>query len=152
MVINPVGISLTLIAFVSAGFVVYRRVTKWPTKIRKEMPAPIPDLPWSTPLAQSPEPVPGLTGIRGEVLTAYLEGRRAIEKAAGIHIEPHITLREFLKLAVTNITATAGQRFAELTKVAEVTLYSAHEPDEGMVVDARQQAADIKKEIYRDVA
>ncbi|HEY41211.1 MAG TPA: hypothetical protein G4O18_05060 [Dehalococcoidia bacterium] len=154
VVINPVGISLTLLAFVSAGFVVYRRVTKWSTRIRAETPAGRPDLPWPTPLAPSPEPESGsgLTGIRSEILTAYLEGRRAIEKATGIHIEPYITLREFLKVVVTNVTAAVGQRFTELTRMAEVTLYSAREPDEGMAADARQQAADIKKEFNRDTA
>jgi hypothetical protein len=152
VVINPVGISLTLIAFVSAGFVVYRRVTKWSTRIRAETPARRPDLPWPTHLAPSPEPGLDLTGVRGEILTAYLEGRRVIEKATGIHIEPHITLREFLKLVITEVNASTGQLFAELTKMAEVTLYSAREPDEGMVAAARQQAADIEKEIDRDTA
>jgi hypothetical protein len=152
MVINPVGISLTLIAFVSAGFVAYRRVTRWSTRVRAETPARKPDLPWPTPLAPSPEVGSGLAGIRGEILTAYLEGRRAVEKASGIHIEPHTTLREYLKQIITEVTATAEQRFTGLTKMAEVALYSAREPDEGMAADARQQAADIEKEINRDAA
>ena len=152
VVVNPMGISLTLIGLVSVGFVVYRRVTTRVVRVGAETPARRPDLPGPPPIVLSPEPWSGLTGIRGEILTAYLEGRGAIERAAGIHMGPHTTLREFLRLAITRVTGAAGQPFAELTAMTEVALYSAHELDESMASHARQYAADIKEGINRDAA
>jgi hypothetical protein len=149
VVVNPMGISLTLIGLVSVGFVVYRRVTARAVRVGADMPGRGPGL---SPVVPSPEPGSDLTGIHGEILTAYLEGRGAVEKAAGIRIGPHTTLREFLRLVIAEVTGNVGQRFSELTAMAEVALYSAHELDESMMTRARQQAADIKEEINRDAA
>ena len=152
VVINPMGISLMLIGLVSVGFVVYWRVTARAVRVGADMPARRPDLSEPTPLVPSPEPGSTLTGILHEILTAYLEGRGVVEKAAGIHMGPHTTLREFLKLVIAKVNGAAVQRFSELTAMVEVALYSAHELDESMTTRARQQADDIKKEINRDAA
>jgi hypothetical protein len=150
IVVNPVGISLTLVGLVSVGFVVYRRVTTRVVRADAGTPALRAGLPVPAPVAPSSELESHLPGIRGEVLTAYLEGRGAVERSTGIRMESRTTLREYLRLIRTSITEAVEQPFAELTAMTEVVLYSARELDASMATGARQYVADIKEVIDRD--
>ncbi len=150
IVINPVGISLTIVGLMSLGFVIYRRVAARVTREDAGTPAIRPGLPVTIPVAPSSELESYSPGIRGEVLTAYLEGRGAVERFTGIHMESRTTLREFLRLIKTRVTEAIEQPFAELTAMTEVVLYSARELDTSMVVEARQYVANIKEVIDRD--
>jgi hypothetical protein len=153
VVINPVGIGLLLVGLVSVGFLVYRRVTTRPVTVLPGMPARGPDLlPEVMPVAPPPGPKQALSDIRGEVWAAYLEGLGVVEKATDTYLESNTTLREFLRVVVSRIAATAKQPLAELTAITEIALYSALEPDRGMATDARQLASVIKKEVEGDAA
>ncbi len=75
---------------------------------------------------------------------AYEAGLEVIQKRAGISIEPHITLREFLR-NVTPLIPAIAEPFEELTNLAEIALYSAYRLDEAMVDRANQFSATIQK-------
>ena len=58
----------------------------------------------------------------------------------------HVTLREFLDVA-SRLLPHPVKSFAELTTIAEVALYSAGKPDEGIAIRAEELATAIKKEM-----
>ncbi len=153
VVINPVGIGLLLVGLVSVGLLVYRRVTTRPVTALPGIPARGSGLLSEVmPVAPSPRPKQELSDIRGEIWAAYLEGLGVIEKATDTYLGSNTTLREFLRMVVSRIAATARQPLAELTATTEIALYSAREPDREMATDARQLASVIKKEVEGDAA
>ncbi|UCB42297.1 MAG: hypothetical protein JSV77_07470 [Dehalococcoidales bacterium] len=153
VVVNPVGISLVLVGLVSVGLLVYRRMTTRPVTLLPTMTARTPDLITEVfPVIPPPRPKPEISDIRGEIWAAYLEGVGVVEKATGTYLGPNATLREFLGAVVSQIAAAARQPMAELTTITEIALYSAREPDAGIVTDARQLASIIRKEVEGDAA
>lgn len=146
-VINPVNIGLMLFAFLSLGLLTYSRARTRATTLREEKVVPQPpaqELPAATP---PPRPKFEFTGIKGRILSAYLDGLETVEKATSTLMATHTTFREFLKTATPRLP-TAIKSFAELTTIAEVALYSAHRLDEDIATRAEQLAATLKKELY----
>jgi hypothetical protein len=94
-------------------------------------------------------PVIKFTGIKGRVLSAYLSGLTIIEKITGIIIAPSATLREFLKTSRPLSPAAAAQ-FAELTAIAESSLYSAVDPPDIIAARAEELADILKEELRRE--
>ncbi|MEA2085428.1 MAG: DUF4129 domain-containing protein [Chloroflexota bacterium] len=149
--INPAAAGLMLFVFVSLGLLLFSRVRTSLPRLREEMVIPgagLREAPAITPLTQ---PEFEFTGIKGRVLASYLGGLEAVEEAAGISMEPHDTLREFLNIALSRLPA-AVEPFRELTAAAEVALYSAREPFEEMAAGAERLAATIKEELERGTA
>ncbi len=148
---NPANTGLMLVAFLTLGLLVYKRVrvkipgqreeTDVPTPRAKELPAAIPP----------PKPEYEFTGTRGKILSAYLSGLDSIEKRAGISMAAHATLREFLKMATPELPATI-KPFAELTAIAEKALYSAHSLGKNMAARAEQLATTIREEPHDEPA
>jgi len=93
----------------------------------------------------SPKPRPVLSGIEGRILNAYHRGLDTVEKVTGVDMSPHITLREFLKMT-SLLAPSALNRFAELTDIAEITLYSNTNPHENTATRAEELAASINRE------
>ena len=146
-VVNPSNIGLMLVVFLSLGLLVYNRVRIRPVSPREERGVPQPqarELPGVTP---PPQPRYQLTGIKGRILSAYLDGLEAVEKMTSISMAPHTTLREFLKTATARLP-TAIKPFTELTTIIEIALYSAHRLDEDIANKAEQLATTIKEELH----
>ena len=141
--INPLSTALILAILVALWLVIRRR--SWMrTYTEKEIPpAEVVAVPAATPL---PAPVPKLTGIKGQVLSAYRSVLATVEKISGVIMSPDITLREFLKTAQLP-SPTATDRFAELTTITESTLYSAYSPQQDTAAKAAELATNIKEEL-----
>ncbi len=95
----------------------------------------------------APIPKPRLTGIKGRILSAYRSGLETVEKIIGVGMAPNITMREFLKMA-TLLLPGAIKQFAELTTIAEITLYSARSPREDTAIRAEQLTDNIEGELH----
>ena len=102
-------------------------------------------------MAPAPRPKYKLTGIKGRILSVYLNGLGAVERVTSIPMTPHTTLREFLKAATPQLT-TAIKPFAELTAIAEMALYSSHKLDENTAARAELLAGIIKEELHSGTA
>ena len=61
---------------------------------------------------------------------------------------PNITLREFLNASTARLSVAVGS-FIELTAMAEIALYSAHDPTPDSAARAKQIAGTIKEEMDR---
>lgn len=142
-IINPLNTSLML-AILVALWLVIRRRSRIRTYTEKEIPpVEVVEVPPTPPL---PAPIPKLTGIKGQVLSAYRSVIAAVEKINGVIMSPDVTLREFLKIAQLR-SPTANALFAELTTIAETTLYSAYSPQQDTAARAEELAANIKEEL-----
>jgi len=143
LTINPLSISLIL-AILVALWLAIRRRSRMRTYAEKEIPpAEVVEIPTAPPL---PAPIPKLTGIKGQVLSAYRSVLAIVEKISGVIMSPDITLREFLKIAQLP-SPTTTDRFAELTAIAESTLYSAYSPQKDTATRAAELATNIKEEL-----
>jgi hypothetical protein len=142
--VNPLSISLILTALAGAGLFTFRksRASAPPQKVMP--PAGVLEPPPAIPI---PAPAPRLTGIKGQVLAAYRSGLAAVEKFTGRIMAPGITLREFLKIA-TLPSMVAAEQFAELTSIAESTLYSTRSPCKDTAVRAEKLADTIGEELH----
>ncbi len=142
--VNPLTTGLILVILVALTLLVYRRSqTAYkqkgsPLTETIELPAPIP----------LEVPRPRLTGMKGRILSAYWGGLEAIEKMCGIHMAPHLTLREFLRMIKALLPKITGQ-FTELTTIAENTLYSDYRQRKDTAATAEQLAEAIKEELGR---
>ena len=146
LIINPVNIGLMLVAFISAGLLVRRRVrTSFPSPPGETV-IPEAGLWESHIVAQAPRPEHEFTGIKGRIFSAYLNGLEAVRRVVSIPMAPHTTLREFLNAATSQLP-TAIEPFTELTTIAEAALYSAHELDEDTAARAEALAAIVKEEL-----
>ena len=145
--INPATIGLMLISFTFLGVLVFTRVRARLVRPREEVVIPEAVVREPPTIAPSPRPKYEFTGIKGRILSAYLNGLEAIQKVTSITMAPHATLREFLKAATSQLP-TAIKPFTELTTIAEITLYSAHELDEDIAARAEQLTAIIKEELH----
>jgi len=142
--INPAATGLMLAVFLSLGLLLFSRVRTNRPRLREEMVISEGGLREPPAVTPSPRPESEFTGIRGRMLASYLGGLEAVEKATGISMEPHDTLREFLSITLSRLPA-AAEPFRELTTAAEVALYSAREPSGDMAARAEQLAATIKE-------
>lgn len=146
LVINPVITGLMLAALATLGLLAFTK-----TRLPSPHGAPIiPEAKFKEPPIIAPAPGAGywLTSTTGRILLAYGSGLRAVEKATGIPMAPHTTLREFLN-ATSPKLPTAIKPFTELTALAETALYSTHELDEHTATSAELLAATIRKELHR---
>jgi len=146
--INPLNLALTLFAFVSLGLIVYPRVRAREKIPREEV---VSSLPTPEPSPSSPSPHPGyeFAGIKGRILTAYLGALETVEKVSRATLQPHLTLREFLKTTASKLP-TALKPFTELTAITEVALYSIRHLDEETARRAEKLADTIKEELHRE--
>ena len=148
--INPANIGVMLAACTFLGLLVLQRGRTRPPRPREEKVTPqakLPELSSVTP--------PGLkyefTGIKGKILSAYLNGLGTVEQVTGIPLMPNTTLREFVN-AASPLLPSAIKPFAELTAIAEYTLYSSHKPDENVAAKAERLAGIIKEELHNGAA
>jgi len=147
--ITPTNIGLILAAFISLGLLAYHRGRTGPSIQQEES---VEDKPYEIfPVTSLSRPRYKFTGIKGRLLLAYLDGLKAVEKAVGISMAPHTTLREFLNTA-TPLLPVIIKPFNELTTMAEIALYSIHEPDEDTALRAEQLVTIIKKELRNGTA
>ena len=144
--INPASLGIIFIGFLSVGLLAYRRGIPTPVRRRRDI---------VTPEAESRQPIAGIpstkpiyffTGVKGQILLAYLDGLGSVETITGISMAPHTTLREFLQ-TVTPLLTRAIISFTELTNITEIALYSARELNEDMATLAKELAVTIKKEL-----
>jgi len=146
LTINPLSSGLMLVAIVSLGLMLFSRVRTSPRRPGEEgltaRARPLKSLI----LAPAPGRKPEFTDIKGRILSAYLIGLESVERATGISMAPHTTLREFLNTATPRLSKTI-EAFTELTIMAENALYSAHEPDENTAARAERMADTILQEI-----
>lgn len=145
--INPATIGLMLISFTFLGVLVFTMVRARPVRPREAVVIPEAVVREPSTIAPSPRPKYEFTGIKGRILLAYLNGLEAIQRVTSITMAPHATLREFLKAATSQLP-TAIKPFTELTTIAEITLYSAHELDEDIAARAEQLTTIIKEELH----
>jgi hypothetical protein len=147
--INPLSTSLILGIFTASWWITRRRIKARTHPEENTLPPQVLKLPAKTPspaMMTSTLPIPHFTGIRRRVLSAYRNGLAVIEKITGIMMGPDTTLREFLK-KVSLPSATATERFAELTAIAESSLYSAFDPHQEIVARAEELADTIREEL-----
>ncbi|MFC2067071.1 DUF4129 domain-containing protein [Chloroflexota bacterium] len=144
-VINPANTSLMLAVLISLVLVLYKRGRTRPQQEEKGIPQP--QIRGLSAIIPTPGAGYKFTGVTGRILSAYRNGLQAVEKITGIPMAPHSTLREFLEM-VTPMSPAAIRPFAELTTIAEGTLYSAHRPYKDIATRAEQLVATIKKELY----
>ncbi len=145
--INPANIGMMLVAFISLGLLVFSRVRARPVRPREEMVIPGAKLRGPPTIAPPPRPKYEFTGIKGRILSAYLDGLETVERITGVSMTPHTTLREFLN-TITHRLPAAIKPFAELTIVAENALYSAHTLDPNSAARAEQLTAIIREELH----
>jgi hypothetical protein len=149
--VNPASLGIILMGFISVGLLAYSRGIT--TMVRRRRDIVTPEAESRQPIAEisSAKPTYVFTGIKGQILLAYLDGLGAVETVTGISMAPHITLREFLQM-VTPLLTRAIKSFTELTNITEIALYSARELDEGMVTSVKELVVTLKKELQRDAA
>jgi hypothetical protein len=142
--INPLNIGLMMIAFLSLGVFGYKLGrTKIPEREEKKVIPP--------PKVREPPPITlppkyQFSGIKGRILCAYMSGLETVERITATSMTAAITLREFLERATPQL-ASAAKPFSELTKLAEVALYSVHRLDEKVAKRAEELACIIKEEL-----
>ena len=150
MSLHWANISVMLVAFVLLGMLVFNRVrTRLPRPVERILTtqAKLPELP----TIGSPGSRYESTGIKGRILSAYLNGLGVIEKVITIQMMPHTTLREYVNTASTLLPA-AIKPFTELTSIAENALYSSHKLDQNTAAKAEELASIIKEELRSGVA
>jgi hypothetical protein len=144
-IVNPLGMEL-LIAAMLALWILADMGSLMRRREKTGVPRPqFVEMPAVTPAAA---PGPRLTGIKGRIISAYRAGLEAVERLSGISLGPSATLREFLKTAALP-TPAAIRQFAELTAIAEITLYSPRRLSEDTAARAEKIAAGIKEELRR---
>ncbi len=147
--INWVNIGLMLVVCLSLGLVLYARVKTKPLGPQGEIGMPQAATPGVLTIAPLPRPGYEFTGIRGRIFSAYRNGLGAVEKATGISMAPHATLREFLHAVTPRLLGTI-KSFTELTTITEVALYSAYELDLNSATGAEQLTSVIKEELHSE--
>ncbi len=142
-IINPLSTALILAILIALWLVIRRRIRTRTYAVKEMPPAEVVEVPPTPPL---PTSIPELTGIKGQVSSAYRSVITAVEKITGVIMSPDITMREFLKMAHLPSPA-ATDRFTELTSITETTLYSAYSPRKDTAARAQELAVNIKEEL-----
>jgi hypothetical protein len=144
-VVNPANIALASVAFVCVGTVMYTTKSKSAKRKEREtlrvvsLPSRI-GLPKIT-LFQTQIK---LEGTKGRIVAAYVKALQTVQRATSISLAPQMTLREFLQATKPKLNGAADS-FADLTFMAERTLYSLYMPTEN---DA-EKADDLTLNIQR---
>jgi enamine deaminase RidA (YjgF/YER057c/UK114 family) len=145
-IINPVNMGLILITLLSLWLLIFAKIKARSVKPREEQLA-YQTKPRGLPTIDSfPKSKYKFAGIKGRIFSAYLDGLKAVEGVTHILMSPHTTLKEFLDAAIP-LVPVINRPFTELTKVAEIALYSGHVPDENAAIRAEQLTANIKQEL-----
>lgn len=144
--VDAANTSLLLVILLALGVLAYTGVRARPRRVRQEAVAGEDVSREPPPAAPPPEHRYEFTGIRGRMLSAYLDGLAVVERVTGVSMEPHTTLREFLGISAPRLAGAVGS-FTELTTLAEVALYSGHDLDAAWAARAEQIAATIKEEL-----
>ncbi|OGO30984.1 MAG: hypothetical protein A2Z29_01165 [Chloroflexi bacterium RBG_16_56_11] len=139
--INPFSSGLVLALGASAGVALFRRK-------RRRRPAstsipPAAEGAWLT-VITSRESGPQLSGARDQIRLAYHHGLMHVERTTGVKMASHFTMREYLVRARLPAILMAGL-FAELTGIAESSLYSPALPRPEEVEKAEKIAAGIEE-------
>jgi hypothetical protein len=144
--VNAANTGLMLVILLALGVLAYTGVRARPRRVSQEAVAPqgVGREPVST--TPSPRRRYEFTGIRGGILSAYLDVLAVVERVTGVSMESSTTLREFLEISAPHL-AGAVVFFAELTTMAEVALYSGRDPDAVAVARAEQIVAIVKEEL-----
>jgi hypothetical protein len=141
-IVNPANIGVASAAFISLGAVIYTKLAKAKPR-RKQVPEVTPTLREAM-FASTLKPEVRFEGVMGKVLEAYFKAMRTIETRTGISMKPHMTLREFLWEAKPKLNGVADA-FADLTVLAERTLYSPHVPGVSESLKAEELALTIDR-------
>lgn len=142
--INPLSTGLLMGILIVIGRLAYRRGQASRREDTGSPRAPPREVPAFNP---APAPGPGFSAVKGRILSAYRSALEAVEKLSGAGMAPNVTLREYLK--ATMLSPANAERFAELTVIAEITLYAARSPGEGTAARAEALAATIEEEPRR---
>jgi hypothetical protein len=132
LVLNSVSTAISLAATFSVCGVLYLKFGRSKTKkedkiIQDNIERPNSS---STNAAEIPIKVEfKFEGVKGKILEAYVKALRNVESLTGTLINQNMTLREFLH-ATERSLGRAVNPFADLTLLAERTLYSKHKPEE----------------------
>ncbi len=151
LIVNPAYTGLILLAFISVGIVLFRSAKPKPIEPREGVVIARAEVPEPTGVIPLPRPKYELADIKGRILSAYLAGLVAVEKAANVVIAAHMTLTEFCR-AVAPSLGTAAEPFRELTTLAEEALYSAHDLGESLAARAGRLATIVKQELRHEPA
>ena len=144
--VNAANTSLMLVVFISLAVLILTKVRTKPSRIRQEMITTQGMIQEPVTIRPSPRLKYESTSTKGRILSAYLDGLKVVESVTGISMEPHITLREFLKTS-TPCLPGAIKPFTELTVMAEIALYSMHDLTPTAAARAERIAATIKEEL-----
>ncbi|MFH1169227.1 MAG: hypothetical protein V1691_00895 [Chloroflexota bacterium] len=148
LTINPSITGLMLFILACLGIMAYNRGRTSPSP---QMESAFPGQPGAVPIQAAVHRAAGKPGgSRGRMLSAYRSGLAAVEKATGLSMAPHNTLREFLSIISPRLPG-AGRLFAELTAMAEIALYSAISPGD-TATRAEQIATAISRELGNGTA
>lgn len=143
-VLNLTNVGLTFAAAVGMGvlLVVKRRGRPGP----EEWPSPETLLVAESPAKETAAARPGerYEGVKGTLLEAYVRAAAVVEEATGVRMEPHVTLREFLREATLGMHG-AVEAFARLTALAERALYSSHAPEAELAAEAEKLAVEVEE-------
>ena len=150
LIVNPVYAGLMLVALIPLGLLVFNRARARFPRLQREM---VTETRPPEPIIVAPRPRAKYeaSGIKGRILSAYLNGLEVVGKVTGISMARHTTLREFLK-AVTPRLPSAIKSFTELTTIGEIALYSAHRLNENTAARAELLAGIIKEELHSGAA
>jgi hypothetical protein len=154
-VLNSVGLGLALASSLAVVFVMYFRFAKNRNKKaeklvesstvftlpKKEMPVTV------IPAIRETK----LEGLKGKVLKAYIEALKAVQAATGSSLLPDMTLREYITLTSSKI-GEAMEPFAELTTLAERSLYSPYAPKEEDSEKAENLANTLRRILNNAIA
>lgn len=129
-VVNPANIALASVAFVCVGTVIYTTKSKSTKRKERETlrvvsPPPKIGLPKITQFPTQTK----LEGTKGRIVAAYVKALQTVQRATSVSFAPQMTLREFLQAAKPKLHGAADS-FADLTFMAERTLYSPYVPTE----------------------
>ncbi len=151
IVLHPLSLGLVVIGFVSLGVMVGKRAKTRSAEVQeRQSPAPKAPRKWYD-IRYPPEAKRETTDAEVRVLTAYYSALRAIEKRTGAVLTEPTTLREFLTAIAPQLPAGV-QAFAELTSLAEFTLYSNRAAGDDTALRAGKLAETIEEEMRGEAA
>jgi hypothetical protein len=152
-VVSSANVGVASTACIALGALLYTRVAKPNFKANK--PKPPEEATTNTPTAptvapQSPVLKPEFKpkGTKGKIIDAYLKALGTVEAATGNKLETQMTLREFLQQTQSKI-GDAADSFAQLTGLAEKTLYAPHMPNDKDVAKAQLHVSNIIKVLQK---
>ena len=150
-VLNLTNVGLTLVAALTLGalLVVKRRGRAGPGEGAPSEAL----LAAKRPAGEAPPTRPRgrLEGVKGMLLEAYVQAAVVVEKSTGVQMEPHLTLREFLREARPSMHS-AAEAFARLTALVERALYSPYTPETEQADEAERLALEVEKVLKNGLA